>query len=118
MPDYNYRFKYECMADRKFIIENEEVIIPASQIKNYYLYPECYFKENKTILPFPGKVYVSEDGDFCNGLDCSIQVPSLLLDESGNPLAYEQDDNGDEQAAGFIYEGKLYFVHDLEEVTY
>lgn len=105
------------MTERKFIIENEEVVIQGDQIKNYFMYPECYFKEDTLLLPFPGKVYVSEDGNYCNGLDCSIQVPSILLDEKGNALTHETGtDEG--YAEGFIYEGKLYFTNSIEETTH
>ena len=105
--------------DRKFIIDNQEVTIPASEIKNYQLFPECYFKGESEILPFPGKVYLSQDGDFCNGLDCSIKVPSDLMNAQGSPLSYEnQNLINEESSMGFIYEGKLYMIDQLEEIYY
>ena len=104
--------------DRKFIIDNMEVTIPASEIKDYQLFPECYYKDESNILPFPGKVYLSPDGDFCNVLDCSIQVPSNLLNAEGSPLNYENQNLSNEQSSGFIYEGKLYMVDQLEEIYY
>lgn len=106
------------MSDRKFIVDNQEVKVSNSQIKNYYLYPESYLKNGSELLPFPGKLYVSEDGEFCSGSDCSIEMPSVLLNEQGKPLTYDGEDFNNEQVQGFIYDGKLYFIHQVEEVLY
>ena len=104
------------MNERKFLIEGNIVGIQPGLIKKYYAYPECFFKDNNELYVFNGKIYKSEEGEYCNGLDCSVSVPEQIFDQEGKAVCTNAEDFVVDSVEGFIYNKKLYLINELEEV--
>lgn len=104
------------MSQRRFIVDGEIIAIQESQIKEYFAYPECFVKDQQELYVFNGKIYVSEDGEYCNGSDCTVPIPQGIVDDKGNPLCHSQKDFSLESFQGFIYNQKLYFTDKLTEI--
>lgn len=104
------------MAERKFMIDGREVSIGEELIKDYYAYPECYIKDQHELRAFNGNIYVSQDGEHCNGTDCTLDMPSEILGADGNKICHSQEEFELQSTKGFIYGKKLYFLENLKEV--
>lgn len=105
------------IGKRTFMIAGEEVTISNDLIKEYYAYPQCYVKEDDELYRYNGKIYVSENGEICNGINCSIQVPSQILDENGSQISAGDIDLEQHSSPGFIYENTLHFLENLVEIA-
>lgn len=105
------------MGTRTFMIDGDEVTISNNSIKDYYAYPQCYVKEDDDLYLYNGKIYVSEDGEYCNGVNCMIQVPSQMLDANGVQISTNEVEFEMNSSAGFIFQNKLHFLENLIEIA-
>ena len=104
------------MKGRKFIINSAVVQIPPDKIKQYMAYPECFVKEGNELYVFNGKIFKSNEREYCNESDCSVPIPSKIMDAQGNELCHCADDFGLDSHEGFIHDNVLYLLENVTEI--